>query len=76
LKKFGKKKEKKHKNAPHAVQEDAVLKKISQLGFTKIPEAREIDPKKLHLGQNHTEQLFFLVPMLQRSFLENDYLIN
>ena len=43
---------------PNAVQEDVILKQISQLGFAKIPEPKEIDPKQLRKGITHTEQLF------------------
>jgi GTPase SAR1 family protein len=60
---------------PHAVQEDAVLKKISQLGFTEVPEAGEIDPEKLQQGQNHTEQLFSpLINYLKNQSNQFDYL--
>ena len=43
---------------PHAVQEDAILKKISQLGYEEIPEPKEIDPEKLKEGISDKEQLF------------------
>ncbi|EDN68723.1 hypothetical protein BGP_3004 [Beggiatoa sp. PS] len=60
---------------PHAVQEDAVLKKISQLGFTEVPEAGEIAPEKLQQGKNHTEQLFsHLMSYLKNQSNQFDYL--
>ena len=59
----------------HAVQEDAVLKKISQLGFEEIPEAREIEFKKLKEGITYTEQLFSnLISYLDRESNKFDYI--
>ncbi|MDM8569266.1 GTPase domain-containing protein [Thiotrichales bacterium HSG1] len=43
---------------PNAIQESAVLKQISQLGFEEIPEAKEIDSEKLQEGIVYTEKLF------------------
>jgi len=43
---------------PNAIQEDAILKQISQLGFAEIPEAKEIDLERHKEGIAYTEQLF------------------
>ncbi|MDM8558393.1 GTPase domain-containing protein [Candidatus Parabeggiatoa sp. HSG14] len=59
----------------HAIQEDAVLKKISQLGFEEIPEAKEIDPEKLKEGISYTEQLFSnLISYLNKESNQFNYL--
>jgi len=60
---------------PNAVQENAILEKIRQLGFEKIPQSGKIDQEKLKTGIHYTEHLFSnLMSYLDKESNQFDYL--
>jgi GTPase SAR1 family protein len=60
---------------PNAVQENAILEKIRQLGFEKIPQSGKIDQEKLKTGIHYTEHLFSnLMAYLDKESNQFDYL--